>query len=240
MHAPYYTVTDWGRHVASFPRGEVLPVFGAYAALPWVQHCNPLPPSVHYFFLPYRNDSEIGNEEVAGEKSDHEEVLDDLPFLTCELGPGVQRTYHRRPVIEPMDAAAISLVKLGSGNNLPGYYIFHGGVNPAEGIYNESRNTGYPNDLPVSSYDFQAPLGEYGQVRPVYFLLKRLHQFIACCGEQLAKMETFFTDIMPSDVNDSTPPRMSVRCDENCGYLFFLIHISEIIRWRLFIIWRSV
>ena len=55
---------------------------------------------------------------------------DRYPFATCELGCGQQSTYHRRVRISPMDAYALSLVKLGSGNNLIGYYMYHGGTNP--------------------------------------------------------------------------------------------------------------
>lgn len=221
---PYYTVTGWGAHIADFPRGEVLPVFGAYPAAPWEQHCEPLPPNENYFFTPLRNDPVIGSDQISGRAYKEEDVLQGLPFLTCELGPGVQCTYHRRPVISAMDVAALSWTKLGSGNNLPGYYVFHGGFNPTGGLYQESKASGYPNDLPVSSYDFQAPLGEYGQVRPSYFLLKRLHQFVRCCGEKLAAMETFFPDEMPIGRQDMETPRLALRSDGDGGYLFFNTH----------------
>ena len=53
---------------------------------------------------------------------------------------------------------------LGSGSNGIGYYMYHGGVNP-DGKYStlqESKATGYANDLPVKSYDFQTCLRENG------------------------------------------------------------------------------
>ena len=40
--------------------------------------------------------------------------------MTAEMGGAVQDTYHRRPVIEPDDVAAMSPVMLGSGVNLYG------------------------------------------------------------------------------------------------------------------------
>ena len=45
-----------------------------------------------------------------------------------------------------MDAYALSLVKLGCGNNLIGYYMYHGGTNPIgrDSTLQESRATGYP------------------------------------------------------------------------------------------------
>ena len=52
-----------------------------------------------------------------------------------------------------------------------GYYMFHGGRNPDGKLttLQESQATGYPNDLPVKSYDFNAPLGEFGQIYFVDF-----------------------------------------------------------------------
>ncbi|BDO01677.1 hypothetical protein KAM622c_12640 [Klebsiella quasipneumoniae subsp. quasipneumoniae] len=39
----------------------------------------------------------------------------------------------------------------------------------------ESKATGYPKQLPVRSYDFQAPIGEFGQINPQYGKLKIQH-----------------------------------------------------------------
>ncbi len=62
--------------------------------------------------------------------------------------------------------AAEALVKLGSGSNLQGYYMYHGGADPVGHFtLTESRATGYLNDMEIN-YDFQAPLGQYGQPRP--------------------------------------------------------------------------
>ena len=46
----------------------------------------------------------------------------------CELGAGIMATHHRRPIISGMDAYAMSLVAW-PGNNLVGYYMYHGGIN---------------------------------------------------------------------------------------------------------------
>lgn len=225
---PYYTVTGWGFHVTEFPSGEMLPVFGAYPAAPWEDHVDPLPPNKNYFFSAIRNDSSIGSDLITGTLGEGEERLRNLPFITCELGAGNQLTYHRRPTISTMDGVAISLIKLGSGNNLPGYYMYHGGFNPPEGVYQESKASGYPNDLPVSSYDFQAPLGEYGQPRQSFFHLKRLHQFVHCCGEQLAAMPSYLPDIHPATENDVITPRLAMRSDGKGGFLFFSTHQRNI------------
>ena len=92
------------------------------------------------------------------------------------MGGGIQDTYHRRPVIQPDDVAAMVPVMLGSGVNLYGTYMFQGGENPDGKLttLQESQGTNYPTDVPVKSYDFQAPLGEFGQEREVFRKLKGL------------------------------------------------------------------
>ena len=87
------------------------------------------------------------------------------PFFTCELGGGMTASYHRRVLMYPADAESLGLAKLGSGVNLLGFYMYHGGENPEGKLtnLNETQATNYWNDLPVKTYDFQAPIGEYGQ-----------------------------------------------------------------------------
>ncbi len=224
LHAPYYTVTGWGPRVTDFPYGEVLPVFGCYPAAPWEGHTKPLGINKNYFFSSVRNDSSIGSDRIAGKASDDESILQRLPFLTCELGPGNQLTYHRRPTISAADVLALAVVSLGSGSCMPGYYMFHGGFNPSEGLYQESKASGYSNDLPVSSYDFQAPLDEYGQHRESYLYLKRLHQFVRLFGETLAPMTCTAPDRMPESLYDTEAPRMYYRGNTESGFIFFNTH----------------
>ena len=96
-----------------------------------------------------------------------------------ELGGGLQNTWHRRYQVQGMDIYAMALCGLGEGVSLLGYYMYHGGTNRMGKLssFQESRATGYPNDCPVLSYDFQAPLSEYGEVREQYRLLNLLHLF---------------------------------------------------------------
>ncbi len=46
------------------------------------------------------------------------------PFFTCEMGVGVQNTYHRRLSIDPLDGLGMMIAKLGSGSNLAGILYF--------------------------------------------------------------------------------------------------------------------
>lgn len=199
LRAPIYTATGWNaKYGAAIPEYDVLPVFGGYPEAPWEAHTEKLEPNIHYFFLKSRNDSGIGKDLLV-QDADETEVFkmryELYPYATCELGGGVQVTHHRRPVMGEKDISAISLVKLGCGNNLLGYYMYHGGTNDiSRTTLQESKETGYPNDYPIRSYDFQAPLGEYGEVRESYHQLRELHLFVRSFMGKLAPMDTYFPE----------------------------------------------
>ena len=76
-------------------------------------------------------------------------------------------------------------VMLGSGVNLYGTYMFQGGENPDGKLttLQESQATGYPNDVPIKSYDFQAPLGEFGEERASFRKLKVFQYFLNDFGD---------------------------------------------------------
>ena len=99
-------------------------------------------------------------------------------------------SYHRRVFIQPEDTESLALVKLGSGVNLLGFYMYHGGQNPEGKLtnLNETQATNYWNDLPVKNYDFQAPIGEYGQEREHYHWLRLLGLFLQDFGPGLSGM----------------------------------------------------
>ena len=220
---PLYTVTGWNsKFGAKIPVDDVLPVFGAYPEAPWTGHTDRLPLSPHYVFNKMRNDSAIGNDQIAAADEDGWQLpYERYPFATCELGGGIEITHHRRPIIEPMDIYALSLVKLGSGNNLIGYYMYHGGINKI-GKYstlNESKVSGYPNDYPIISYDFQAPISEYGEPREHYGLLNMLHLFVEDFGDILAPMEAVESEAAVSP-EDMTSLRYCMRTDGKSGFVF--------------------
>ena len=221
--APIYTVTGWNSASgAKIPIDEVVPVFGGYCEAPWENHMNRLSPSPHYFFNRMRNDSAIGTDLIAKTQSDGWQLpYERYPFATCELGGGIEVTHHRRPIIKPMDIYAVSLVKLGDGNNLVGYYMYHGGTNKIGELstFNETKATGYPNDYPILSYDFQAPLSEYGEVREQYGLLNMLHMFVNDFGEEFAPM--IAVDSANSvAVDDTNSLRYGMRTNGKSGFVF--------------------
>lgn len=221
--APIYTVTGWNSASgAKIPVDEVVPVFGGYCEAPWENHMNRLSPSPHYFFNRMRNDSAIGTDLIAKTQSDGwQQPYERYPFATCELGGGIEVTHHRRPIIKPMDIYAVSLVKLGDGNNLVGYYMYHGGTNKIGELstFNETKATGYPNDYPILSYDFQAPLSEYGEVREQYGLLNMLHMFVNDFGEEFAPMIAVDSGNTVA-ADDTNSLRYGMRTNGKSGFVF--------------------
>lgn len=224
MIAPIYTVTGWNAAAgAKIPVEEVVPVFGGYCDAPWDPSLDQLPPSPHYFFTGMRNDTGIGA-DLLPQKIDADEwrlPYERYPFATCELGGGMQVTHHRRPIVSGMDVYALSLVKLGDGNNLVGYYMYHGGTNKIgkRSTFQESKATGYPNDYPILSYDFQAPLSQYGEVREQYRLLNLLHLFVQDFDEILAPMVRVEAEHMVAR-DDTSSLRYVMRTDGKSGFVF--------------------
>lgn len=224
--APIYTVTGWNSiYGAEIPTYEVMPVFGGYPEAPWTAHTNKLTPSSNYFFINERNDSAIGTDLIskADDNADVKKMDYNLyPFATCELGGGICATYHRRPDIKGDDVGALALVKLGCGNNLPGYYMYHGGTNQIGELstFNESKATGYPNDYPILSYDFQAPIGEYGLIRPQYNEFKIQHLFLNDFMEYFAPMDAYMPSAPITSLEDTDSLRYAMRMKHNSGFVF--------------------
>ena len=223
MEVPIYTVTGWNSSAgAKIPVDEVIPVFGGYCDAPWDSSLKQLPPSVHYFFNRMRNDSAIGADLIP-KKNDGDWQLpyERYPFATCELGGGMQVTHHRRPFVKAMDTYALALVKLGDGNNLPGYYMYHGCTHKIGKLstFQESKATGYPNDYSIRSYDFQAPISEFGEIRESYGLLNILHLFLQDFAESFAPLVAVDSSEQV-DRNDTTSLRYGMRTDGEKGYVF--------------------
>lgn len=197
---PFYTRTGWPELASPVPYGEMLPLYGDYADGFWDRSIDEAAGEYWqaFHFKSHRIGADMGDLEARakGELKKEEELNQDYPYFTCELGGGMMPSYHRRVYLYPEDAYSMAIVKLGSGSNLLGYYMYHGGTNP-EGTLtylNENQKTiatNY-NDLPVKTYDFQAPLGEFGQKNPHYYTLRKIHLFMNSFGETLAPMDAHF------------------------------------------------
>lgn len=220
MDVPLYTVTGWDRAV--IPLDEVLPVFGGYPDAPWDASPKKMPPADVYAFR-FANRASGSMGAIGGSGQSGASVYQGTPFLTAEVGGGIQDTYFRRPVVSPDDIAAMIPVMLGSGANLLGYYMYHGGRNPDGGAITlqESQRTGYPTDVPVKLYDFQAPISSDGHQRESLNRLKLLHYFLNDFGPQLATMVPHPPERTPATPEDLSMVRVAARTFGKSGYLFF-------------------
>lgn len=224
---PLYTVTGWDG--AAIPLDAALPVFGGYPDAPWDGSPKAEPPNEVYAFR-FKNRSAGSMGALGGRGQSNAASYKGTPFLTAEVGDGIEDTYFRRPVVSADDIAAIVPVMLGSGVNMLGYYMFHGGRNPDGGdiTLQESQRTGYPTDVPEKSYDFQAPLGEFGQQRESLQKLKLVHYFLNDFGSQLAPMAVRMPSKVPVDPADGSVPRVSARTAGKQGFIFFNNHVRSL------------
>lgn len=213
---PYFTATGWGGAMT----GGMLPVMGGYCEAPWDQSMEEIEPSGNYIFTHERNDHNIGSDYGFGTGITYD--MGKFPFLTAELGGGLQVTKHRRPVAHSKDIGAMSMAKLGSGVNLLGYYMYHGGTNPDGKLttLQESRATGAPNDLPILNYDFRAPLRQYGQISETFKEIKLLAMFVKDFGEELCKLPAVIPEDNPLQQTNYKDLRYSYRRNEETGYVF--------------------
>ena len=226
LTAPYFSATGWG---GAYVPENFLPVLGGYVDAPWANHTHELAASENFLFQPFHDDANIASDFAEGQ-SGFTFDTSKFPYLTAELGGVLQVTAHRRTYPYPDDIEAQTICMLGAGANLIGYYMYHGGVNP-DGQYTtlqESKATGYANDLPVKSYDFQTCLRENGLPSESYYRLRKHHIFIKNTEELLAPAKVYLPDNIPEPMGaeDMETLRAAFRYNKtaDCGFLFINNH----------------
>jgi hypothetical protein len=222
---PFYTRTGWPELATPVPFGEMLPLYGDYADGFWERSLKETAGNYYkaFNFKAFRSSTAIATDEFGEQKEKLNKGDEQYPYFTCELGGGMATAYHRRPYVYPEDAYSMAVVKLGSGSNLLGYYMYHGGTNPeGAGYLNENQRTlaTNHNDMPVKTYDFQAPLGEFGQTYPHYYLLRKLHLFMNDWAETLAPMGAVFPCAQDIAKGDDSHLRWAYRAAGNSGFVF--------------------
>jgi hypothetical protein len=223
---PFYTRTGWPELKTPVPYGEMIPLYGDYADGFWDRSIEETAGNYYkaFNFKAFRSSTAIATEQLGVQQEKLNKGDEQYPYFTCELGGGMMTAYHRRPYIYPEDAYSMAIVKLGSGSNLLGYYMYHGGTNPEGKLtyLNEMQRTVATNynDMPVKTYDFQAPLNEFGQRNPHYYMLRKLHLFMHDWGDVLAPMEASFP--APQDITkgDDSHLRWAVRKKGDSGFIF--------------------
>jgi hypothetical protein len=212
IDTPIYTCTAWGG--AAAPVDEMLPLWGGYAFWPWIFYgdVEEHPVTPEYIFRDYHNSSKpkCYNFEPQYDPGRY-------PYACCEMGGGMNVSYNYRFVVPGESVPAMSIIKTAGGCNFIGYYMFHGGLNP------KGKKNTYLNEhsTPKISYDYQAPLGEFGQVRESYKNLKLQHYFYKDFEKELCPMKT----VLPRDTDSMDPKdldelRYAVRINGESGFVF--------------------
>ena len=216
MDVPFYAMTGWA---VKIPPAGLLPMFGGYCLPFWdptLPGCAKL-----FVFSSLRSDCDMG-EQLENTERAHVTSLTQFPYCDVEEGIGMQSSYTGRTKIQPDDSAAMALIRTGSGCNMRGYYIYHGGIQP-DGKFS-TMNEAAPQPMPTKDYDFQTALGACGQVRESFNAFRQQHLFLEDFGATLAPLPAFFPDQNPTNILDDSVLRWAVRCAGSSGFLFFANH----------------
>ncbi len=208
IDVPFFTATGWGN--AAVIEGEAIPVTAAYTYPFWDKV-----PVMSPFLMFKDLTKEADYAPTRYNPSDY-------PSFCAEMGAGIQMIYSARPIVTAEAAEGLMVRTLGSGSNGIGYYMYHGGSTPKQiggvGSFNDE-----PMGMPKVSYDFQAPLGEFGLEGKMYRNLRLLHSFLADFGDRLAPMET----VLPEGWEKMTPQnrddlRYAARMKDDAGFVFMI------------------
>ena len=212
MQAAFYTCTAWGG--AATP-DDMLPLWGGYSYWPWIfynRQGGTHPATPEYIYRDNHN-----NAVPKTYNFEPKFLPESRPYACCEMMGGMFCAYQYRFVLPFESVDALANIKLGSGCNLLGYYMFRGGSTPKgekAPFLNESQS-------PKISYDFQAAVGEFGQVRPSYHRLRVLHYFCQSYAGLLCKAKTAVPDWMEQlDPEDKETLRFCVRAAGDAGFVF--------------------
>ncbi|GAA0431887.1 beta-galactosidase [Leifsonia naganoensis] len=197
---PYFSMTAWGLP-GDLPTEGYLPSYGAYMDL----HPNTGGNHTLTTFVP-------GDYPTRG--------VD--PILFSELGTGSPARAAYRAMTPPESMLTTAVTRLASIESIfLGYYLFHGGTNPVRGD-GFGWTTKEPA-FPQRSYDFWAPVSEFGERRESFHLALPFNRFVQEFGADLARTEV----VQPADpVVDPDEDRLRavLRADGSRGFVFLVNH----------------
>ncbi|TAH72754.1 MAG: beta-galactosidase [Anaerolineaceae bacterium] len=214
LDTPFYTATAWGGSCA--PVEVTFPLWGGYAFRPWMFYgdIEEHPATAEYLMNDFHN-----NASPQYYNFDPEYPKEDFPFACCEMGGGMTVFYQYRFQLPYESVGAMAAVKVASGCNFLGYYMYHGGTNP------HGKKTPFLNEnaVPKFSYDYQAAVGEFGQIRDSFKFLKLQHLLYKNFEELMCNTKTVL------------PPEAALQQPEETDTLRYAIRVNEEGRGFLFI-----
>lgn len=230
MEVPLYSITGWAD--APFTQDNTIPMYGSYADYFWIPADAKHVPEAFSFSI-YRASNDVDTELNDGAKESEgvQTSYNANPYMTCETGIGMDMAYHRRTNLTYLDNGALSLVELGSGANGIGYFMNVGGNNPKGKLTYMNRDIEQgANDNGVISRDFQAAIGEFGQVRKSFHEYPVQLNFMADFGQYVAPCKTF----VPSELDElkgfklgqTSKLQRAIRTDGNTGFIFVNNHVK--------------
>ena len=107
----------------------MIPLFGGYADGFWGGKLEDY--RKEFLFTDVRALNDLGAQMTNNKRRRTASVIEQFPYACVEIGGGMMSSYAKRIKIDPDNiVAALALAKLGNGNNMPGYYMYQGGINP--------------------------------------------------------------------------------------------------------------
>jgi len=206
LRAPFYSCTGWG--------------LGADKPVPWEEM---MPTELGYMGGYYYFKNKDKNWLTLFDNTTHllKPYWGKCPVGLSEIGTGLSLTplALSKGLLPPEVSVCAALTRVGAMPTIfAGYYMFHGGSNPVDPTQGWAVKD--VAQYPQINYDFQAPIGEFGDWRPSLFHLRPFNHFLVSYGAALARTAV----VHPADPVvkcDADRLRAVVRMDGGTGFIFF-------------------
>ena len=215
IEPPFYTKTGWPTPREGYPADyPMLPFFGGYADQFWTNQMAPSVSTGAYTF------------------GAHQSGVVGTPYLGVEMGGGMAAAYNHRVHMFSDDMPSMHTVDVANGFNMLGFYMYHGGNNPHSTVHHDRDDpattlqessfqpAGAQNPMPSESYDFFAPLGEFGQPRRHYHQMRRLHNMVKGWGPLIADSTTSLPQVVAGPTDNATVRWSARATNKSEGFIF--------------------
>jgi hypothetical protein len=199
-----FSATYWEPDFTVRPHGT-LPVTGAYPLKAW--NIDGFPSLDH---LPFKNSR--------GHYHGFPDEVHNYPVF-CAENQGGGGYYTIAPAEFP---ATYNLTDIGGGTQATNYYMYSAGSNPqrypGRWFQNYFGNSVTHPDVTRMSYDLEAPIGEFQQIRQNYHYIRRLGMFIDSYGKTL-QQTSFYPGVFEGTILGKTS-QAAMRSNNGSGFVF--------------------